>query len=647
MKHFKTICVVIFLCSFLSTTAQNNYRSHTVKKGETVFSIANEYEVSTEAIYRLNPDARNGVQTDTILIIPSADSDTNYNQQVIDFKQHKVRRKETLFSIAQKYDITVDDIKRYNKRLYSEPLRKGDRIMIPLGLKNIEVTTTTTSNGSDNGTVTIDSTTVTTATNKIHIVLPKETKYGIARKYNITIAQLQEMNPTMGEPLQIGSELNVPDTEVVSNTTIEDEQFEFYEVKPKEGFFRLKVKFGVTKDEVIALNPYAVDGLKEGMILKLPKASSSQNAATSANVVDLSYQINNTETKNVVVMLPFSLSKASRDSLEANQDLIRSSRTLAIALDFYSGVLMAADFAKDKGISVNLDIMDTEGKESKVSQLISSKNFREVDAVIGPLFQKNVSRASNELNRYDTPVLSPLSNQEAGRGNNYFQTIPTKTLLENRMIDYLVRNKEDNNIIIIADAKHATQKARLINEFPNAKVLNPREGNFLYVVDIEKNIDRMTKNWVVLASDNPVLVSNAIGLLNGLPIDREVRLFTLDKNDAFDFEDVQNVKLGKLQLTYPSVSKSYDYKNPSAFVTSYKNKYGVLPNRFAVRGFDVTYDVLLRLAMGDSLYKALDVDGETEYEENKFFYVRSGGRYSNNAAYIMKYTENLLLEVVE
>lgn len=652
MKYFKTICLLLFLSSALAATAQNNYRSHTVKKGETIFSIANEYDISTEAIYRLNPDARNGVQTDTILIIPSEETATNYDQQIVDFKQHRVRRKETLFSIAQKYDVTVDDIKRYNKRLYSEQLKKGDRIMIPLGLTTVQVTTTTTSNGSNNGTNTTDNTdttdtTVQASTNKIHIVLPKETKYGIARKYNITIAQLEELNPSMGEPLQIGSELNVPDTEVVSNTTIEDDQYEFYEVKPKEGFFRLKVKFGVTKDDVIALNPYAADGLKEGMILKLPKATASQNSSTSANVVDLSYQITNPETKNLVVMLPFSLSRVSKDSVGANQELIKNSRTLAIALDFYSGVLMAAEFAKDKGISVNLDIMDTEGKESKVAQLIGGKNFREVDAVIGPLFQKNVTRASNELNRYDTPVLSPLSNQDAGRGSNYFQTIPTKTLLENRMIDYLARNKEDNNVIIIADAKHAKQKARLINEFPNAKVLNPREGNFLYVVDFEQNTDAMVKNWVILASDNPILVSNVIGLLNGLPDNKEVRLFTLDKNDAFDFEDVQNVKLGKLQLTYPSVSKSYDYKNPSAFVTSYKNKYGVLPNRFAVRGFDVTYDVLLRLAMGDSLYEAIDVDGETEYEENKFFYVRSGGRYNNNAAYIMKYTENLLLEVIE
>jgi AraC-like DNA-binding protein len=346
-------------------------------------------------------------------------------------------------------------------------------------------------------------------------------------------------------------------------------------------------------------------------------------------------------------MLPFNLSKVQRDSVNANQELIKNSRTLAITLDFYSGVLMAAQFAKDKGISVNLDILDTEGTESKVTQLINSKDFREVDAVIGPLFQKNVTRASRELDRFETPVFSPLSNQDAGNASNYFQTIPTKTLLENRMIDFLVRNKEDHNILIIADGKHAAQKARLVSEFPNAKVLNPRDGNFLYVIDIEKNIDRLTQNWVILTSDNPVLVSNVIGLLNGLPEDRAVRLFTLDKNDAFDFEDVQNVKLGKLQLTYPSVSKSYDYKNPSAFITSYKNKYGVLPNRYAVRGFDVTYDILLRLSIGDTMYDAIDVGGETQYEENKFFYVRSGRGYNNNAAYIMKYTDNLLLEVIE
>ena len=642
MKGIKIGFLLFFVALTTAAAAQTSYKSHNVKQGETVFSIAKQYGVTEEAIYRLNPDARKGIQENNILIIPAQDDQQNYSEQVVDFKRHRVKRKETLFSIAQKYGVTVDDIKKYNKQLYSEQLRKGDKIMIPVLTRTVVVTT----DNNTGNTGTEPDTTVVKDTTKTHTVLPKETKYGIARKYGISISELEAMNPDMGDTLQMGVVLKVPDQEVVADATVDDTIYDFYEVQPKEGFYRLKVKFGLTEEEIVALNPYAKDGLKAGMILKLPKMGAAGTEA-SANTVDLEYQLNNYETKNLVVMLPFDLSKVSRDSVKANEELLVNSRTLNIALDFYSGVMMAADFAKDKGLSVNLEVMDTQGKASRVAQLIAQGSFDEVDAVIGPLFQKNATSASNALRREDVPVLSPLSNQQANGGRNFFNTVPSNEFLEAQMLDYLKANAVGKNLIIIADAKKSREKNLLRNNFPNAKVLDPRDEQFLYVVDIQQKLDPLAENWVILASDNPVLVSNVIGLLNGLPPDKGVRLFTLDKSDAYEFEDIQNTNLARLKFTYPSVYRSFDYDNPDAFVTSYKNKYGVYPNRFAIRGFDVTYDCLLRLGIAESLYEAVDLDGETQYVGNKFFYVLSGSGYANNAGYIMMYGEDLKLIVVE
>ena len=642
MKGIKIGFLLFFVALTTAAAAQTSYKSHNVKQGETVFSIAKQYGVTEEAIYRLNPDARKGIQENNILIIPAQDDQQNYSEQVVDFKRHRVKRKETLFSIAQKYGVTVDDIKKYNKQLYSEQLRKGDKIMIPVLTRTVVVTT----DNNTGNTGTEPDTTVVKDTTKTHTVLPKETKYGIARKYGISISELEAMNPDMGDTLQMGVVLKVPDQEVVADATVDDSIYDFYEVQPKEGFYRLKVKFGLTEEEIVALNPYAKDGLKAGMILKLPKMGAAGTEA-SANTVDLEYQLNNYETKNLVVMLPFDLSKVSRDSVKANEELLVNSRTLNIALDFYSGVMMAADFAKDKGLSVNLEVMDTQGKASRVAQLIAQGSFDEVDAVIGPLFQKNATSASNALRREDVPVLSPLSNQQANGGRNFFNTVPSNEFLEAQMLDYLKANAVGKNLIIIADAKKSREKNLLRNNFPNAKVLDPRDEQFLYVVDIQQKLDPLAENWVILASDNPVLVSNVIGLLNGLPPDKGVRLFTLDKSDAYEFDDIQNTNLARLKFTYPSVYRSFDYDNPDAFVTSYKNKYGVYPNRFAIRGFDVTYDCLLRLGIAESLYEAVDLDGETQYVGNKFFYVLSGSGYANNAGYIMMYGEDLKLIVVE
>jgi hypothetical protein len=106
--------------------------------------------------------------------------------------------------------------------------------------------------------------------------------------------------------------------------------------------------------------------------------------------------------------------------------------------------------------------------------------------------------------------------------------------------------------------------------------------------------------------------------------------------------------LANLEFTFPSVRKSYDHKDKSAFIVSYKNKYNVLPNRYAVRGFDVTYDVLLRLAAGDDVYDTSNNDFETEYVENKFRYNKKPfSGYKNNAYYILKYNKDLRFEVVK
>ncbi|NNJ83207.1 MAG: amino acid ABC transporter substrate-binding protein, partial [Flavobacteriaceae bacterium] len=441
--------------------------------------------------------------------------------------------------------------------------------------------------------------------------------------------------------------LNVPKAAVIESATIEDENFEFYEVLPKEGFFRLKVKLGLSQEEIIAMNPYAADGLKEGMILKIPKENAI-GSETKSIIVNLEDGITNLSKKKIAVMLPFQLSKADRDSIKNNIDLIKDNGALRVALDFYSGVIMAAEFAKDKGISVELDIYDTEGRSEKVRSIIDQNDFSDIDAVIGPLLRKNVEQAASALKKTDTPIFSPLSNREIKISSNLFQTLPTDEMLAKAMLEYLRMNAMGKNVIIISDSKKTAQKAALMDAIPGSKTLAPREKGFLYDTDISSRLEDMRENWVILESVDPVIVANVVGLLNGMPDNLTIRLFTTDKNDAFNYHDVSNMNLAKLNFTFPSVNKSYNFKDKNAFLVSYKNKYNVLPNRFAVRGFDVTYDVLLRLAIADDVYDANDSNIETEYIENKFRYTKkmfSG--FQNNALYIIKYNNDLQFEVVE
>lgn len=641
MKYLVIIFSFLLLNSCISYAEiplQETYKTHKVEKGETVYSIAKKYGVSEEAIYQLNPDAKNGITSSSVLIIPAFNGGTE--KIVSEFKTHKVKRKETLFSISQKYGVTIDDIKKYNKFLYSESLKKGVKLEIPKFEK-----VTISENTSETTTEVISETNSSKAT-QIHEVLPKETFYGIARKYGISVAELKALNPELKEGLPIGTILNVPKTSVIESATIEETQFDFYEVQPKEGFYRLKVKLGLTEEEIVALNPYAKDGLKEGMILKIPREV-SEAISMNANKINLENTIVNKQKKKVVVFLPFQLPEIAKDSIDSQKDILKKNRTLRIALDFYSGVLMAADFAKDKGISIDLKVYDSEGSKNALSNILSQNDFSEVDAVIGPLLSKSVEFVAQELKGDNVPVFSPLSNRSIKLTSNLFQTLPDEELLTQQMIQFFKDNYEGKKVILIADSDSKT-KQRILDAIPTVTMLSPREKGFLYVTDIQGKLDTNLENWVILESNNPVLISNVVGILNGMNTNRNVRLFTTNKNDNFEYDDVSNMHLANLNFTFPSVSKSYNFDEKDAFIVSYENKYGVLPNRFAVRGFDLTYDVLLRLATAESLYDAVEADSETEYVENKFRYDKklfSG--YTNQAFYILKYGEGLKIEVVK
>ncbi|MFT5250558.1 MAG: LysM repeat protein [bacterium] len=636
----KKLFLALFFVLFASNVfAQNSYQSHIVEKGETVYSISKKYNTSEETIYQLNPDVRHVIKTGMVLILP-----IDGEEVTISTKKHRVKRRESLKSIALKYNITEDLLKKYNKYLYARDVKKGERIHIPV-FKSTNTITEGVSAVND---------TITTYT-----VLPKETKYGIARKYGITIAELELLNLMMGESLNIGEEIKVPKKIISTDTTIiEDDEFEYYEVLPKEGFFRLKVKFGLTQEEIIALNPYAFEGLKEGMILKIPKSTNVIDGE-KFDAINLEDYIVNTSTKKLAVMLPFLLNRINLDSLSVNTDLLKTDGTLRAAIDFYSGVLMAAEFAKDKGISTEINIYDTDGKASKVEQIIHSNDFSTIDALIGPLLSKNIEKAAASLQSQNIPVFSPLSKVKLKEYPNLYQTIPSNEMMGNAMLEYIKKRVDSINVILITGKEWTKQKGVIMAAIPTVKTIVPETGNYLYLEDIQKQLDKFKENWVILESDNPILVSNVVGLLNGFPevilneddveVGRNnIRLFAVNKSRAFDYDDVSNMHLANLNFTYPSASKHYDYELMIPFLVSYKNKYGVMPNNYAIRGFDVTYDVLLRLANAETLKEASTSDIKTEYVENKFqySYKRNSG-YKNQAFYIMKYNNELELEVVE
>lgn len=631
MKTIITILIVFAACFNLNAQQQ----THIVQQDETIYSISKKYLVTVFDLYALNPKAKEKLLPNMVLIIPNSkvknEPIPETQKEVISYKKHKVRRKETLYSISKKYNIEIEDIKKANRYLYSENLRKGDRIQIPR-FKIVQ------SQQTLNNTI------------KIYKVKPKEGKWRVAYKFGITIAELEALNPNMKAVLQIGDELNVPNI-AYNEEKPTSEAYNYYEVLPKEGFYRLKLKLGLTQDELETLNPELKEGgLKAGMVLKIPLNVQTPNNVNIDKPVNLKDRLYHLDTKKLALMMPYKLHLLDVNAEEDTKEKIKKDKLLTAVLDFHEGVLMALDSAKQLGISTNLKVLDTRYQPAMVARHLATHDLSDYDAVIGPMETQSFDKVATALKPYQVPVIAAMTKPKNVR-SNVFQTLPEDAVLEKAMIDFVKRDSLKSKIVIIADRAHITKAQKLKQEFPTAKVLYSRRNKkgkdegFIYEATL-KAAFQPGKTIVFLETNLDFFASSIVSMLNGISVNnKEIILVTTDKNKAFDSDKINN-NLSNLQFHYPFVNRPLPSNTQSPIIKAYKNAhFGAQPSRYVLRGFDITLDILLRLAATNSLYNEQNQNLQTEHLENKFNYTKTGTNgYVNQAVYIVKYKDLTLVE---
>jgi len=226
MKQFLFAFLLSIQFSFSQATQENGALSsihHVVTKGETVLKIANDYSVDPSAIYRENRYAIEGIsegmelkflgykkiktQKNAIVVaepivsselietkIPvSAEKDIKVATTTIPEVRtaaiyHKVKTGETLYGLSNRYQISVTVLQQNNSELLKKGLQIGQIITIP-----------------PNGTVIEKPFEVPKNALIKHTVQPKETLYGLSKKYGITVDEIQSLNEkTLRNGLQIG-----------------------------------------------------------------------------------------------------------------------------------------------------------------------------------------------------------------------------------------------------------------------------------------------------------------------------------------------------------------------------------------------------------------------------------------------------------
>lgn len=568
---------IVFLLSFLMMLTacgqQKKYVSYTVKKGETIKSIAKDHDMKTKDLLRLNPDVSRKPSPNTVIIVPNRKTSSKVSINLKEGeKLHKVKRKETLYSISKLYDVSVDDLKKAND-LTGNSLSTGREIIIPTKKKVEEVI-----------------------------------------------------------------------VEVVEVEAIDTEKFEVHTVEKGDTVYNLTKRFNITEEALNAMNPsLKTDGLKLGM--QLIVGEKTEDIAVSLFVDEVT-----DKPLNILLMLPYKLNKIS----DFNSQFEKKTSLLNIVTDFHSGVLMAVDSLKRQGMNVNLKVMDTENSVSKVLSSVEGVGKDDYDAVIGPLFLKNAELAAKKL---DIPVIAPMysKNQAKISNKSLVKVSPDKNLLEEKLIDYMLDNYNGEKLIISGDdsQKSAVKIAKFSSQLKSHDSINEisiikPENGYIDREKFNKVVDTLgRKNWVLLVGNDNITANDVVNNLGVIPTEKaEIQLFSLEKGK--NFTNISNNQLERLNFTYPKAQFIDDLaESTKAFNKKYRAKYYRYPSEYAIKGFDVTYDTLLRLANYDSFNEGADA-GVSKRIGSKFDYSKKlfSGQ-ENNGVYLIQYQEGLKLVDLE
>ncbi len=629
MKHIKLV-VFLFLFGWVSVFAQDKkFITYKVKEGETVQSISKTLSITPYDLLKLNPDIKDDVTKNDVLIIPKkqyvplvdlsiADlSGVGEKDIIVDkFIYHEVVPKETLYSIVKSFNVTSEDLNKNNPFLRENGLRIGQVIKIPLSINDTELK-------------------AKEANTQPYLVKAKETKYSISKKFGISIDYLEELNPKIAE-----NGLQIDDVIIVPIEAIEpvDDEFLIYEVQKLETMYSITRKFGITEEEMLALNPEVSGGIKEGMLIKVPNLLISGKPLFIDNIPE------DTELK-VAMMLPF---KSKRDSLNFEGD-----RLLNITTDFYFGALIALDSLKKQGLSVRMKVFDTENSKQVSRKISDQVELQEFDAVIGPLFLSNVKSVSDNL-KYGKPlIISPISTKNHSDIDNK-KLVQERASLENQteeMMDFIKANYENQDLIVIKNESERSQiqydriiaDLQALNPEKEVKTLEPKDG---YINPDEfrvfrDTLERNIVNWFFITDNDPAYLGDVFNNLGVFPEADSLLVFGFEKDRNFD--KIDNNFLARVHFHYPSNTfidhNSSAYKN---FETIYRKKYFTRPSSFAVEGFDVTFDLLQRLANNpDIIHQGVSERIGTKYD----FIENTSGGIINKGIYIVKY-EGLSEKVV-
>ncbi len=517
------------------------------------------------------------------------------------YYSHVVLEKQTLFSIAKAYGVSVDDICNANpdNDLKNAGLKKNSIILIPV-VASQDGGKTVASQKADTQ---IDDKSQAKAQNAskssgkkngddvVHTAKWYEDIEDIAFKYSVPVDVLMKYNGLSSKKLKNRQKLRIPSAEEVN---------------------RIQAELGTRK----------VVSDKAGSYDSATQEKSETESKDNGRRDNSRYNYNPVGRSKIsaLLMMPFNANGTPSES----------------SMDFYSGALMAVKKLSDEGISTELSVYDANGSSVQVT----SERLRVSDFCIGPLKTEGLEKVLT-LAPEDTYVVSPLDHKTAGltSGHNNFIQAPTSQSTQySDLVNWLKSENTGADKVIVLSEKGAAANSSvtLMNSIIEASGIHC--SRYSYNILEGRNAVNVLSglmttggtNRVIINSESEAFVNDAVRNL-GMLVYRKYKicLYSTSKIRSFETIDVEN-----LHDLNTRISTAYyiDYDNPSTrdFILSYRALYNAEPSQFAFQGYDLTYYLIKANATYGDAWIEMATRNNSAMLQTDFRFIKSeNGGYSN------------------
>lgn len=275
-----------------------------------------------------------------------------------------------------------------------------------------------------------------------HEVAREETLYSIARRYNVDLEKLLELNPWARKQIKVGDKLLIPSEAVRTKVTTASGVYGKHTVQAGETLYRISKNYGIELEDLLRANPGVTSAnVKVGQELNIPRSHSEGTAVP-------------------VPATPVPAPKAAETpSIELpTAPIAKAQVRVALLLpmnhgrryvEFYEGFLLGMYELKKTGVSIQLTTLDTPSDES-LQRYIAEGKLADKDLVFGGVNDKQIAAiAAAQGYRYYVVPFSRVDGLELGAGSSAILVNAHPEYLIDRVIPSFLQRYKGREVVFV------------------------------------------------------------------------------------------------------------------------------------------------------------------------------------------------------